>query len=306
MISPKVVLVTIASWCILLQSSFAQQTDSRLIGIRSSASGRVVFSGVANNDVAAGAGGMLYGPGLIGAVATLALQGIFTSAAQNAQKTKLQIEADKVLLPYVDALEKFEYPDLMERSVKDLSSKIRIAKDGVRSDNEWMLDVIPSFRMTQDQSAFMVESIVSFYSPSNNVTEKPDHRSTVRVWSSPELGTDTTGLWAENDAERIKGLTANLTKQSIEIALNDWSQKEKMDQLEHTSVRFMQGKVQNIERAQILDQQCDRILMRTLRNQLVSAPLPSAISSEACTKPIELKDTKIVLPATASSPTTSN
>jgi hypothetical protein len=303
---PRVVLLAIASWCMLLQSSFAQQSDSKLIGIRSSASGRVVFSGVANSDVAAGAGGMLYGPGLIGAVATLALQGIFTSAAQNAQKTQLQVEADKVLLPYVGALEKFEYPDLMEQSVKDLSSKIRFAKDGARSDKEWMLDVMPSFRITQDQSAFMVESIVSFYSPSNNVVEKPDHRSIVRVWSTPELGADTTALWAENDAGRIKELTANLTKQSIEIALNDWSQKEKKDKLEHTSVRFMQGKIQNIERAQVLDQQCDRILMRTLRNQLVSVPLPPAIVSEACIKPVELKDSKVVLPATASSPTASN
>lgn len=290
-------LLTLTSCCALLNSSFAQQEDAKLIGLRSSTSGRVVFSGIANNDVTAGSGGLLYGPGLIGAAATLLFQGIFTSAAQSAQKTSLQAEADKVLLPYAEPLEKFEYPELIEQSVKGLMTSIRFSKDGSRIDSEWMIDIIPSFKMTQDQSALMVETVVGFYAPKNNIAEKPDHKVIVRVWSKPELGTDTASLWAENNAERIKYSATKLTQESINIAINDWSQKEQKDMSEHTSVRLMQGKIQTIERAQIIDKKCDRVLMRTLRNILVSAPTPES-NSDICFKPAVSKTIDDLQPRT--------
>jgi hypothetical protein len=293
-------------FCLVLNSCFAQQTDNRAVGFSSSVSGRVSFSGIANNDTTAGTGGMMYGPGLIGAFVTLTVQGVATSAARNMQKSKLQEDADKVLLKYADALEKFEYSQLMEQSAAEMVPNMRFSKDGTRFVNEWMLDVVPSFKMTQDESAIAVESLVSFYSPTNISKEKPDYTSIVKVWSTPELGTITSAFWSENNAERLKAMSAKLTRQSIQIALNDWLEKDKNLKPNHTTVRYLQGKLQSIERAQVLDTQCDRFIFRTLRNVLVSAPTANVNDPLACSKPLEPKRSDPAQPETTANSTKSN
>jgi hypothetical protein len=300
----KLVLVALA-WYALFPAGIAAQSDDNIFFIRSSATGKVVFSGVADVASAGSAGGgMLYGPGLIGFIASVAIHGGVSSGIQRSQISKQQEDADKVLLPYANGLDKFDYFELMERIDKEPVSRTRFSKDNSRTDGEWMLDVVPSFRMAQDQSSVMVESTAAFYAPNNNFLEKPDHKVVIKVWSMPEVTTQSTtatnAKWAANDAEHVKNLAADLTRQSIGIAMKDWAQRDLKDMSEHASVRLMQGKVQTIERAQIIDKQCERVLIRTLRNVLISAPTP-AFDSEICVRPAYTKKMDEALPKSLSS-----
>jgi hypothetical protein len=269
-------------FCCSFQSSFAQILDTQKIGISTLATGKVVVGGVVNNDTAPSpSAGMVYGPGAVGFVASIFFQNLATSGSRNSHNNKLQEEADKVIAPYSKSLDKFEYTELMEQSLKLMSSNNRITKDPSSIENDWRVSVMPSFRMTQDQSALMVENVVSLYKNANKTEEKPDFSATVRVWSTPESATDTVSLWVENNGEKLKNLAASLTTQSIEIAINEWTQKEKREQPAYTSVRYLQGSIVSIERAQILDTRCDRLLIRNLRNVLVSVPQVT-IASQAC------------------------
>jgi len=53
------------------------------------------------------------------------------------------------------------------------------------------------------------------------------------------------------------------------------------DETPSKTVRFPQGGTERIERAQVLAERCDRVLIRTLRGEIMSVPRRSSACSAA-------------------------
>jgi hypothetical protein len=261
------------------------------MALRIPAEGKVAFSGMTNNDAAGlGSGAMFYpGFGLMGFLAAVATHGVINESSKNSQKSKLQEEADKVLLPYRDALDKFEYAELLQRSATLLKPthefKLLTASEKPADEwrNAWRLDSAPAFQFTQDQSALVLESAIAIYAPGSTDKAKPSYTSVVKVISQATIGDDVASQWADKDTEHFKTVSANLVAQSIEIALNDWAQGATKAEAPHKTVRYALGNAEKMERAQVLAESCERVLMRSLRGALISAPpSPTAQTNSKC------------------------
>jgi hypothetical protein len=279
--------------CPVLSAAEPQQMAAAplKISLRIPAEGKVAFSGMTNNDAAGlGTGAMFYpGFGLMGFLAAVATHGVINESFKNSQKSKLQEEADKVLLPYRDALDKFEYAELLQRSATLLKPrheyKLLAATEKPADEwrNAWRLDSAPVFQFTQDQSAIVLESAIAIYAPDSTGKAKPGYTSVVKVISQATIGDDVASQWADKDTERFKTVSANLVAESIEIALSDWAQGATKAEAPHQTVRYALGKEEKMERAQVLAQSCERVLMRSLRGALISAPpSPTAQANSKC------------------------
>ncbi len=272
------------------------------IALRIPAQGKVSYSGMTNNDATGlGTGGMFYpGFGLIGFIAAVATHGVINESSKSSQKSKLQEEADLVLQPYRDALDKFHYAELLQASAALLkpTHEFTLLTATDKPSTEWRLDSAPIFQFTQDQSALVLESAIAIYAPDSTGKTKPRYTSVVKVISQATIGDDVAAQWADKDSERFKTMSANLVAQSLEIALSDWAQGATKTEALHKTVRYALGKEEKMERAQVLAESCERVLMRSLRGALISAPTsPTAQTNAKCAAPANANASTVATPA---------
>lgn len=242
--------------------------------LRMPADGRIEFHGMANFDAAGlGTAGMLYpAPGVAGLFAAILTHGVIVDAAKQKQKNDLQAAADQILEPYRPVLGGFGYRDLMRRALELSKSgaAVRIVEPDTAAGQEAQVDSVPTFVLTQDQTALVLENLVAIRRPG----EKDDaaYRNVIRVVSAPRKSDEVPETWIANDGLRIKEESARLLAESLDIAFADVGRTGKPEAIPFKTVRYAEGGAEKIERAQILENRCDRLLIRTLRGSLMSVP----------------------------------
>jgi hypothetical protein len=74
--------------------------------------------------------------------------------------------------------------------------------------------------------------------------------------------------------ERLKEESADLFARSLEIAWREiGNASRKDDPVRPKTIRYRQGKSEKMERAELIDTKCNRVVVRTLRGWLMSVPL---------------------------------
>lgn len=187
---------------------------------------------------------------------------------------ELQTEADKVLLPYQAALGNFTYRELVQRGLDKTSVDGSKKWVGFNSPSvaEWVVEVTPSFTLTQDQSAIVLNNHISIYAPGS--PSEPLYKNLIRIVSDPRDEPDPAGFWMRDGGERLKEESAHLFARSLEIAwgeIDNASRKD--DPARPKTIRYRQGKSEKMERAGVIDTRCNRVVIRTLRGWLMSVPL---------------------------------
>jgi hypothetical protein len=235
----------------------------------------VVFRGVASFDELGGnTASMLYpAPGLAGLAAAILTHGALESSARQQQRNKIQEAADRVIEPYAGLLRSYKHRELMERAVKKTGAGGRKslvepdAKPGVAA----LIETRPVFLMVQDQSAIVLENEVLVYKV--GAAAEAAYRNVVKIVSEPKDAANLTDFWLANDGENLKQQSAALLAESLDIALADAAGGFATVSAPHRTVRYAEGKAEKMERAQILSERCDRLLIKTLRDSLVSVPV---------------------------------
>lgn len=243
-----------------------------------SGNGKPAYRGVANMDAAGmGAGSMLYpAPGLAGLVAAVITHGVLVEASKSEQKTKLQEDADRILIPYQAVLDALTQEDLVQRAFL----KSSLMKDGSLVAamepvaNRWIVKSTPSFAMTQDQTALILDHIVSVYAPGN--VREPVYESTVRVVSTPQQASDLTAFWTADNGEKLKEESAGLLAESMDLVVAAASDKAASNANPQRTFRYREGRTEKMERAQLVSERCDRKVILTLRGTLMSIPASQA------------------------------
>lgn len=246
----------------------------------------VLYQGVVNPDAAGTrTGSMLYpAPHPAVFLAALITHGIINESVKSSQKTKLQEEADKVLLPYQAVLAGYRYNELMQQGLARISfgGGKKLIGYSEKSAADWLVESTPVFSMTQDQSAIILDNLVLIHAPGQQ--ESAEYKKIVRVVSRPWNGQDPVSHWSAENGRKLKEASVRLFAESVDMALNDAMDRAKPNNLAHKTFRYLEGTNEKMERGQLMHEECDRVVIRTLRDAPMSIPVRSdgAAASGKC------------------------
>jgi hypothetical protein len=243
----------------------------------------VSYRGVVDaNDSGLGAGGILYpAPSAAGFIAAVITHGLMVEALKSNQKSKAQEEADKVLAPFQAVLGAYGARDLMREALghSRAGRNRRAVEAAEAAAGDWLVDSLSVFSLTQDQRAIVVDSVVSLYAP--QAPAAPARQMVVRVVSDPRTDGDPAAFWSAN----LRTESARLFAQALDLGLAE-AAAGAAPETRHRTLRYLEGGAEKMERAQLLAEQCGRMVMRTLRGAILSAPASSpAADAPACAEP---------------------
>ena len=234
----------------------------------------VSYSGVVSYDAAGmDAQAMLYpAPGLAGFLVAVVTHGVIVDAMKKSQKTKLQMEADKVLLPYQEILSSYTLKELMQRGLEKagLGQGNHLIGATEKAESDWNMESMPTYSLTQDQNAIILENTISIYAA--NAPAQPAYQNTVRIISATQTRTDLQAYWTANQGAKLKEESASLFAESLSMVFFDIMEGAPKEGNKQKTVRYMEGANEKIERGQIISEQCNRIVFKTLRGWLMSVP----------------------------------
>ena len=236
----------------------------------------VIFNGVIDYDRAGvSMPQMLYpAPNIAGMFAAVLAHGLFIGSAKNAQKQKLQEEADLVLAPYLPMLNAYKYPELMQTSLAHIDPPYNVKLLQMSSTPAVAAVIIesaPVFSITQDQRALILDLAVAI----GNTGAAEKYQAVLRVLSFPSDAEKMTEFWNDDEGRRLKREAARLLATALTATLDDRT-KPTADNPLQTTVRYLEGGTEKTERGQVLREQCGRALIRTLRGNLMSVPVKRA------------------------------
>lgn len=236
----------------------------------------VQFHGAVNYDNAGqGPGTMLYpAPGLAGFLVAIATHGVLVSSSLDHKRTEIEIAADKVLDPYQDLLTGYTHKDLMQSALErtTLGQDKHLLGTADPASGDWVVESLPVFSMTQDQSALVLENTVAIYR--RGTPPQSGYQSTIRVVSDAVEQADLPAYW--HAGRRLREESAALLAQSLDIALTvatGSAPAMAAPAASFRTVRYQEGKKEVMERAQVIKEQCGRSLIKNLRGWLMSIPL---------------------------------
>jgi hypothetical protein len=259
----------------LLTLAACSQAAAQEVDIRVPPGERLVFKGVTSFDGAGGhAGGMVYQGGVAGLVVGVITHGTLESTMRRREKDKIEQAADKVLTPYADVLATYKPRELMERAASKMriGARHNLVDATTKPASATLVESTPVFFLTQDQSAIVLENDVLIYG--GTAGSEPSYRNGIRVVSEAKDAADPAAFWLANNGENLKQASAQLMSESLVIALQDASGTFRSgNNAPHRTVRYSEGQLQKMERAQVLSATCDRLLLKTLRESLLAVPI---------------------------------
>ena len=242
------------------------------------------FRGQVNFDKAGqGPGAMLYPtPGLAGFVVALAAHAAVVKGQIKEQRSEIEADADRILVPFRKTLDTFSYGELAERAFPAASGVPWIGS-GARPQSGWLIASSPVFYMTQDQSALIIDNTVAVFQAGS---EQPLYTNTVRVVSRAVEVENEAVFWQRNGGQHLREVTAALYRTSVEIVRAHALAPIASSAGAQRTFRYLEGKNEAVERAEPISEQCGRALIRNLRGWLMSIPLKRGrAAAPECTAP---------------------
>lgn len=235
---------------------------------------RVAFSGELDFQGAdVGSGSILYpAPNAAGLIAALITHGLIVESQKSSQRTEAQKRADRIMEPFSPALENFSYPELAHPwlSGDSPSSPKRLAEDAASQEKgEWLIESAPVFLMAQDHRSLVLDNQVSIRTP--GASEEAVQQVRVQIVSPPEESQDPTAAWTTDKGRKLKETCSRLFTESMDIALG--VKADSTADRPFRTVRYLAGNAEKMERAQVIDKRCGRLLIKNLRGTLMSVPV---------------------------------
>jgi hypothetical protein len=227
---------------------------------------KVIFRGQANYDKAGqGPGTMLYpAPGLAGFVLALATHAVVVNGQMKEQRSEIESDADRILVPFRKTLDAFSYGELAERA------GVPLLDANARPQSGLLISSTPVFYMTQDQTALIIDNTVSVFQAGS---ERPVYTNTVRVVSRAVEVENEAVFWQRNGGQRLRDASAALFRASVDIVREHALAPVTTVAGAQRTFRYLEGKQDAIERAEPVSEHCGRALVRNLRGWLMSVPL---------------------------------
>jgi hypothetical protein len=218
--------------------------------------------------------------GLYVGVASLLNPGILIAGAvenhkQAKERKALHDMADGVLLLYRPTLNHFTNAELMQRALDALTTHgdktlLQYSEGAGRG---WLIQCSPEFFMTQDARALILRNSVVIHSPS--AVSPVTFKNVVDIVGSPRAspGRDSEDSWSMQNGALLKAASVELLRESLRLALSELRGDFAGHAAAYHTVRYPRGGVEEMERAQILSESSERVVLRTLRGWIMSVPV---------------------------------
>ena len=233
---------------------------------------KVVFKGVVDFDASGPSGNsMLYpAPNAGGFLVGLITHAIILESIKGKRKTAAQEAADKVLVPYQDIVQSYTYRELMQRALEKslMTGSVKLVPYAEKNEAPWLIHSVPIFSLTQDQTALILDNVISISRPG-----MPPYLNTIKVVSTAAGDANLIQYWTANQGDKLKAVSAAMVADSLQIALKSVAGSLNTDNTTYKTLRYFEGKTEKMERALLLSEHCNRVLIKTLRGWLISIPV---------------------------------
>lgn len=242
----------------------------------------VQFVGMPASDTTSSGGAMMYSAdaGLIGLFAQIMAHAAIEQGIQNSAAVKIQLQADKVLEPYLSTIATIS-PELLKLRCQSQCKKetISIFIDP-NSPSDSAKDILishPIFMMTQDRKSLILRNILILKSTLSQTelskkqkTKLVLYQNVVEVVSDP-IDDDSTPSNTLDDGKLVD-MAGDMFTLSIDLATADLLHE--LTNLEDTdrTFKYKIGSSISYERGRLLKSEDKRLSIRTLRGWIESIP----------------------------------
>jgi len=244
----------------------------------------VRFLGEYDNDsVGLDSGNMVYpgDAGVAGFLAAILTHAAISGSVKDNAYSKVQEEANKVLLPYSKYLQGFKNEELFSSIIGKINDKhkFRIEKyDGSNNElSDFVLKSEPIFYMSQDQKELILKHAMTIHRV--NQPDKIIYKNITEIASNRINNDNMFNFWIEQNNLPI--ISADLYAESIDLLFFDMKNDFEKHQVQsQKTYRFMRGGKKSYERGTFVKSKCGYTVIRTLRGWLKSFPDDANISPE--------------------------
>jgi hypothetical protein len=242
----------------------------------------VQFSGVLDLDSEKKGATVLYpAPNLGGFLAAVLAHGLVQNSIENGEQKKLVAKANEVLLPYQTILTAFTYQELMQATLSKINTqgeKKILPATASPATGDTLIESLPLFSMSQDQRTLILNNVMAIKSGDGTKL----YQNMVRVVSPPNQAQDPAAFWSSNQGKQLKDESVRMLAASYDVALAD--RANPTSEKAYKTVRYSEGGSEKFERAQVIQEHCNQLLIRTLRGNLMLVPMAreSQKTGEVC------------------------
>lgn len=239
------------------------------------------WRGISKDEGPGGTTSMLYpAPGVGGLLAAIATHAVAVKGVRESERTARQVEADKVLERHAAVIDAWPPERLLSAALQRWPAEGRpaVARSAAESSRGWVAQMTPSLGMAMDQRTLVLDNALTLQ-PAGSAAGTAPVSLVVRVVSSPVETDDPATVWTADDGKRLVEQAAAMLAHSIELALTPaWRQPLTSAA---RSQRYAFGLEERVERGQPVAESCARVVVRTLREGLLSVPLTASARQTA-------------------------
>ena len=228
-------------------------------------------------DEAAGTQGptMLYpAPNAAGFLAAVLTHALLVQGGRSAEQKARQAEADQVLKPHAPTIATLSAEVLLAAAREHLTQPLLEAGRGL------VVQMEPRYALAPDGRTLVLDNALRVHAA--DMPSVARFETTVRVISPPCDAKDPTAHWLAEGGLALKRESASMLAHSIEIALSPLAPT---DAEAFRTQRYRFGHQEKMERGQPVATGCAGIVLRTLRDWLMSVPIAPVEGTAKCADP---------------------
>lgn len=197
---------------------------------------------------------------------------------KNDKKNRAQDVADKVVIPYRTFIK-----DLVNQALITQLSDIAFSKGfqlkhykDSQSDKDIVLDITPIYLLSQNQDTLTLRTqFIAYYKKNENITLKKRpvlYQNQIEILS-PKIHTeDPTEYWLSNNGEKLLETMRSLLSNTLKLGAIEIGSNKIIKKGNDQNFRYDDGDIVAFERARIIQEDCEQVIIRTLRGWLKSIP----------------------------------
>lgn len=204
---------------------------------------------------------------------------------ENHQRRRGQQAAADAWRPYGDALDGFVHAELVDSALAEPAAPQgpRRIEPADLQPGDWVVESAPVFTLAPGATGLVLENLVEIRRHGVPGTVLP--RTVFKVVSSPRDVPDPAGHWSARQGQQLREEGARLFAHSLRVAFDEALRPPLQPDGARKTYRYHEGSRERMERGSLLATHCRRIVIRNLRDWVVSVPTAPAPAA-GCDDPL--------------------
>jgi hypothetical protein len=208
---------------------------------------------------------------------SVATHALASETIKESERSALQEKADKVLLNYQAVLDNYMLDDLMQNGIQKfgrITDQLTFYPfDEDLASGNWLVEVAPTFYLSQDHDGIALKNLVKIYS--RNDPSKVVYQNIVEVYSAQHQAEKSPAYWVSDSGKRLKDTSESLFAASVDLVVEDVLKMFSGQNSKQKTIKYDLWGKKMYERGILLSQNCDRMVIKTLRGWIKSVPTTS-------------------------------